>query len=809
MSDDHWSLVYHEFRADVQRLREALCTLGNGYFATRGAAPEATADANNYPGTYLAGGYDRAETDIAGRTVENEDLVNFPNWLTLQFRIEGGEWFDLRQVDIVSFRQELDLKAGVLIREVRFRDDPGRTTRLVDRRFVSLANEHRAGLQMELVAEDWDGRVELFSAIDGRVTNTGVERYRKLEGTHHEPVEMSQPADDTVFLKVRTLQSRLEVAMAARTRVYHRSERLSPERDFVCQDDGLVGQKVTLQLSEGRAVTVEKMVTVFSSRDDAISEAGLAAREELAAVGRFEKSQQRHSLAWELLWRRFDIGMEVDNHQSDRFHPSLVLRLHVFHLVQTASPNTKDLDVGVPARGWHGEAYRGHIFWDELFIFPLLNLRMPEITRSLLNYRYRRLDAARREAAEAGFQGAMFPWQSGSSGREESQVLHLNPASGRWLPDNTHLQYHVSADIAYNVWQYFQVTDDLEYLLFYGAEIILEVARFFASLTTYDDEIERFEIRGVMGPDEYHDSYPGADEPGLDNNVYTNVMAVWVIRKALEVLERLPELRYDELRDMLDLEQAEIDRWREITRRMRICFHDDGIISQFEGYGDLEEFDWQGYEDKYDNIQRLDRILEAEGDSPNNYKASKQADVLMLFYLFSHEELAELFDQLGYELGPEAKGKNIEYYLARTSHGSTLSRVVHSWVTADCDRRQSWDLFLDALRSDVSDIQGGTTPEGIHLGAMAGTVDLVQRSYAGIEIRGDDVLRFNPQLPTELTRLHLDIRWRSHSLAVTITKDRLRVSARTGQAKPIRIGFAGDVYRIEAGETREFALKRN
>ncbi|MFW6053792.1 MAG: glycosyl hydrolase family 65 protein, partial [Persicimonas sp.] len=329
---------------------------------------------------------------------------------------------------------------------------------------------------------------------------------------------------------------------------------------------------------------------------------------------------------------------------------------------------------------------------------------------------------------------------------------------------------------------------------------------FFASLATYNEQLDRFEIKGVVGPDEYHTSYPDSDEPGLDNNAYTNVMAVWVIQKALDVLERLPELRFDELHDLLDLSSDEIARWRDISQKMRICFHGDGIISQFEGYEHLEEFDWEGYRDKYNNIQRLDRILEAEDDTPNRFKASKQADVLMLFYLFSDEEIFELFDKLGYELDETIKGSNISYYLARTSHGSTLSRVVHSWITADCDRTQSWQLFLESLLSDVADIQGGTTAEGIHLGAMAGTVDLVQRSYAGIEIRGDDVLRFHPELPDELSRLHLDIRWRAHSLAVTITDEKLRLTTRKSSAPPIQIGVYGDVYEMRADETREFAL---
>ena len=175
------------------------------------------------------------------------------------------------------------------------------------------------------------------------------------------------------------------------------------------------------------------------------------------------------------------------------------------------SPHTIEFDIGVPARGWHGEAYRGHIFWDELFIFPFLTLRLPMLTRALLRYRYRRLPEARRAAQAAGYAGAMYPWQSGSNGREETQTLHLNPHSGRWIPDHTHRQRHINVAIAYNIWQYYQITDDHEFLYFYGAEMLLEIARFWASIATYNSSLDRYEITGVMGPDEYHTAYPGAD----------------------------------------------------------------------------------------------------------------------------------------------------------------------------------------------------------------------------------------------------------------------------------------------------------
>jgi alpha,alpha-trehalase len=428
------------------------------------------------------------------------------------------------------------------------------------------------------------------------------------------------------------------------------------------------------------------------------------------------------------------------------------------------------------------------------------------LTRSLLEYRHRRLPEASRAAAEAGYQGAMYPWQSGSDGREESPTVHLNPKSGRWIPDHSHLQRHINIAIAYNLWQYWQVTRDVEFLRHHGAEMLVEIARFWASIATYDRARDRYEIRGVMGPDEYHDAYPGAPEPGLNNNAYTNLMTAWVLHRALDVLELLPEYHRQELWEESHLTREEIDGWEDVSRKVFVPFH-DGIISQFEGYEELEEFDWEGYRNKYGDIQRLDRILEAEGDSTNRYKVSKQADVLMLFYVLSADELRQVFDRLGYPFDPPTDiPRNIEYYLERTSHGSTLSRVVHSWLLARTDRRRSWDLFLEAMESDIADIQGGTTPEGIHLGAMAGTVDLLQRGYGGLEARGD-VLWLDPVLPEELSELELELRYRGHRLQVIATRDRLVVHSRPGISQPIRLGMHGEVVELAQGDTKNVNLQ--
>ena len=511
----------------------------------------------------------------------------------------------------------------------------------------------------------------------------------------------------------------------------------------------------------------------------------------------FDELLKRHERAWARLWGRAQV--EIGHTDTLR-----VIRLHIFHLLQTTSENCVDLDVGVPARGLHGEAYRGHILWDELFVFPILNLRFPVITRALLGYRYRRLPEARWAAREHGYAGAMFPWQSGSDGREESQHLHMNPFSGRWLRDTSRLQRHIGIAVAYNVWQYYQVTVDEEFLSHYGAEMILDIARFWSSLAVYDHGRDRYVIRGVMGPDEFHTGYPGAPEEGVDNNAYTNVMAAWVLLRALEVLDLLTESRRNEITGSLGLSQEEIRRWEEISRKLYVPFHEDGIINQFEGYEELAEFDWDGYREKYGDIRRLDRLLEAEHDSPNRYKVSKQADVLMLFYLLSADELGELLAHLGYPWDPDVIPQTIEYYLARTADGSTLSAVVHAWVLARAHRHRALDYFIEALSSDIADVQGGTTAEGIHLAAMAGSVDVLQ-CFAGVELRGD-TLWLNPYWPAELGVLEFTMHYRGHTLTLHIAGKTARVSAGAGVQSPIRICCRDECAELRPGEVAEMPL---
>jgi len=779
-------------------LYEALGTVGNGYVATRGAAPETTADGVHYPGTYFAGVFNRLTTEVEGHRVENESIVNAPNWLALTFRADGGAWFGDEGTSVLEHHLAFDLRRCLLTRRARLRDPEGHVVRLVQRRFVSMRDRHLAGLQTTIVAENWSGRLEVRSALDGTVRNTGVARYRDLDDLHLSHVEAGAHDDEVVYLTVETNQSHIRIAEAARTRLFRDDEQVVAPGEVVTADR-YVAQQFRIDVVSGDEVVVEKIVALFTSRDEGISEPGLEARDWAANFGEsFDTLFVRHAIEWHHLWNRMQIEIGTDGDVASLVH---LLELHV---LQTVSDNSVGSDVGVPARGLHGEAYRGHVFWDEVFVFPFLSLRFPQLTRALLLYRYRRLDQARRNAAEAGYAGAMFPWQSASNGRDETQTLHLNPKSGRWLPDASHLQRHVNAAVSLNIWQYFQASADLEFLRDFGAEMILEIARFWASIATYNHGLDRYEINGVMGPDEYHEGYPDRDEPGLDNNAYTNIMAVWCLCRAFDVLEVLPPVSAQELKELLGITEAELDHWNDISHKMRVCFH-DGVISQFEGFEHLEELDWEHYRQVYGDIHRLDRILEGEGDTTNRYKLSKQPDVMMLFYLLSAEELTDVLVRLGYRYDGGLIGRSIEYYAPRTAHGSTLSRVVQAWILARQDRGQSWKIFLDALHSDMDDVQGGTTAEGIHLGAMGGVIDLLQRCYSGIETR-EDVLRIDPVIPPELGRLAFDIRYRGHLVMLDLTPELARVRVDPDEGAPISVQYRRLVHEVQPGGTLEIPL---
>jgi len=802
-----WKLTYNKFNSEEESLREALCTLGNGYFGTRGAVSETMATKVHYPGTYIAGVYNSIPTEVAGRTILNEDFVNCPNWLMFNYRIEDGPWFNRLKVKILTWKMELSLRKGMLSRRLRWQDEQGRITLVENHRLVSMAHPHCGALRCSITPENYDGKITIRSGLDGLIINAGVDRYKQLNSKHLEPYAHGSFGDDGIFLQMQTIQSKIQITEAMRTRVSRGSELIHPEMHVISHGRQRIIHEFTLDVKKGERHSVEKLVSIYTSRDHGVADDCAMAQETVGQVESFEILYRAHKAKWKALWKRFDIQVEGDDFVQ------LVLRLHAFHLLQSASTYNEDLDAGLPARGLHGEAYRGHIFWDEMYVFPFYNLHAPEITRALLMYRYRRLQAAKEHAQNNGYKGAMYPWQSASTGEETTQIIHLNPLSGTWGPDYSSLQRHVSIAVAYNTWTYYYSSGDRDFLDRYGAEMMVEIAHFWASMVTLNKKTKRYEIEGVMGPDEFHEKYPGAEQGGLKNNAYTNVMVVWVIKKVLHILEEMliEEDRYALLLKV-GVTAEDLVLWKAIVCKMAVPMDEDGLIHQFEGYMDLEELDWEDYRRRYDNIHRVDRILKAEGLSPDSYKVAKQADVLMLFYVLSEKELKEIFERLGYGFNKEIMRRNFEYYFPRTSHGSTLSLVVHAYV-ADLvgHQEKAAGYLVEALKSDIYDTQGGTTQEGIHAGVMGGTLDLFLRSFGGLVI-SEDRICLNPRLPEQWSRIQFNVRYKNIWFNVDISQNKIIVCAELLQESPLQVSIRipieinNQIHHVSSGESYTVVL---
>jgi trehalose/maltose hydrolase-like predicted phosphorylase len=805
MNQQHpWKLIYKQFEPEEEGLREALCALGNGYLGTRGAAPEAAPTEMHYPGTYIAGIYNRLGTNVAGRTIYNEDLVNCPNWTYITFKIRDGAWFSPSATRILSFHQELDMRHGTFVRKILCQTPHGRRTWVHETRIVHMANPHLAAIRYEIIPDNYSDYISVRSMLDGAVLNMNVERYRQLNFHHWKAHVLGKFSRNGVYLGVRTSQSKIEVHEAAKLRIFSKNKEIKPNIEIIRHGKKVVGQQFRTFLKKKQSCQIEKTVSIFTSKDKDIRYPKSEAIKLTTKVPRFKILLETHKQAWADLWDKFDIEIDGDVFSQQ------VLRLHIFHLLQTASKHNENIDAGLPARGLHGEAYRGHIFWDEVFVLPFYSQHAPVISKALLLYRYRRLSKAREYARDNGYNGSMFPWQSGSSGKEETQVVHLNPRSGKWGPDYSRNQRHVSFAIVYNIWNYWQNTNDFDFMEKYGAEMVLSIARFASSLTEYDKKDKRYHIKGVMGPDEFHEKFPGISQPGLIDNAYTNIMVVWTLLKAKKTLSFLSAKKRKKLTKKLKITEDELERWDNITKKMKVIIDNNGIISQFKGYFKLKELDWNKYRKKYKNIHRMDRILKAEGKSPDAYKVAKQADVLMLFYLLNIDEVQAILKRLGYSFHKRLIKKNYDYYEKRTSHGSTLSKVVHCYISQLIGKPKIfWDWFCEVLKSDIYDTQGGTTPEGIHCGVMGGSIDIVTRSFAGIQIK-EDAIYINPKLPSRWKRIRLKIKHRRSLLSFDINKTKIIVKVRKTKQKQDKIALVVNAkrYFVFPGKSLNVVLKK-
>ncbi|HKK63561.1 MAG TPA: beta-phosphoglucomutase family hydrolase [Bacteroidales bacterium] len=797
IEDDSWKLNYYDYDHDKERSREALLAVGNGYFGTRGALEESTANKVNYPGTYVSGLFNRRTSKVGDRDIENEDFVNITNWLPVTFRIDDGEWFEFKpdaNFKIEKIHRQLNMRNGTLLKYMVVVDNEGRRTRVKSLRFAGMHDPHRAAMNYSIQPLNYSGHIEIQSLLSADHINAGVERYSDLDQQHLEPVSENSK-DNILQLLVKTNQSDIKIGAAAR----HRINRIHINSE-IKTGKAKISELFKVEARINEEISLEKMVSLYTTikndSEDPIKDAVTAINDMEGFYDELKKSEQ----GWDTIWGRMNVKVIGDRNVQRLLH------LHQYHMMVTASPYHAGLDAGIPPRGLHGEAYRGHIFWDELYMLPFYNLYFPAVAKSTLVYRYQRLDEARKYAKEYGFEGAMFPWQSGSDGREETQVVHLNPLSGEWGDDYSSLQRHISLAIANNIWNYYFHNTDRDFMEVYGNEMFFDICKFWISKTSKGDD-GKYHIDKVMGPDEFHEKLPGAQEGGLTDNAYTNIMVSWMLDKAEFLKEDFKDDGISDVLEKLEITEEVFDYWKDVEHNLALNINEDGIIEHFKGYFDLEELDWDAYREKYDDIHRLDRILKAEDKSPDAYKLSKQADLLMTFYNLGEEETTKIIEGMGYELPEDYFRKNFDYYIKRTSHGSTLSRLVHARLAFKLGlNEEAMTLYTESLESDLNDIQGGTTGEGIHCGVMAGTIYDTLVAFAGLDLsHAEPVIKSN--LPSHWVALEFKFGFRGDQYHFIIAQEEVIINISDSEKNKIKLHICDNEVELETGKVFKVICK--
>lgn len=769
---------------------EAVFCQGNGYLGVRHALEEDyTSETRNM---FVTGTFNKFH--------ENEvtELPNFPD-VTRMVLYVNDRPFSLTTGRILAYDRTMNLKTGEVVREVTWADGMGNELSFKFSRFVSMADEHILGARVEIEPKNCAVEIKLVSGIDGTVTNSGAQHF----------CEGDKRLYDNRYLEMvsETIQSGVTGGIYTTHRFYMDGQKLEPQiLPVISRREIKISTKFSVE--KGQHLVIEKLSAVYTSRDKAYMEGGAvdgsmpagALTEREAVISDVKKSglarvkslwqEGYESLlkasagAWAAIWAREDV--EID---SARAMDQLAIRFAIYHL--NIMVKRDDNRVGIGAKAMTGEGYKGHSFWDtEVFILPYYLLTDPATAKTLLEFRYRGLYGARAKAREYGYEGAMYPWEAAwiTDGEVTPIWGPADVVTGKPIQYLTGMiEQHISADIAFAVWQYYMATGDEAFMEQCGYEMILDTARFWASRLEWKAEKGRYEITDVIGPDEYKEH--------VDNNAYTNYLAHYNMELARKLIGRLKEQKpdvYSRLEPVLCLKELE----KNIADRLPKLYlpapeGEEGIIPQFEGYFDLKYLDLTKYKE---SSQVLTIYNDFNPEQINSYQVSKQGDLVVLFYL-----LEDLFSE-------EIKQNNYKYYEERTLHDSSLSKCTHGVVANDLGlSEEAYGFYTGACLVDLGQ-EMSSSDAGIHSAAMGGIWQVAVLGFGGIRI-ADGKLRIHPALPEAWKRLKFRVVWQGSPLWVTVTGDEVEI---VNEGAAVEVELLGERTvvegRVKRGRTRTAQL---
>jgi trehalose/maltose hydrolase-like predicted phosphorylase len=755
-ADPLWRIKEEGFNLAREHEIESLFAVSNGYVGSRASLAEGSPLSN--PATFIAGVFDTSAS-AQGDTIP--ELAAAPDWMQLSLQAIGSE-VRLDQGDYLWHHRMIDMRQGIFWREFQYRTGGGGIIGGQACRFASLADRHVLFQRVRLTPEDHFPNMHLRA-----VTEPVIERPGRVRLTRESCQAKEMKTDLGYLIELCTRTTGIKVAIAAAGKLQIDGGRVITPRIESSPDRYI--ESWELDMEAGKTYRFDRLVVIYTSRDvDRPATMAMAHLKRLSNSNP-EEIIDAHTAAWEERWRNSDVQIDGDEALQK------ALRFACYHLIGAANPEDERTSIG--ARALTGEAYKGHVFWDtEIFMLPFYIFTDPPSARALLMYRYHTLPAAREKARRLGYRGALYAWESTDTGEEATPGYSMTP-DGEIKPIlNGVLEHHISADVAYGVWQYWQATSDETFLLQAGAEILFETARFWASCGSMEAD-GRYHIREVIGPDEYHE--------GVDDNAFTNGMAQWNLECAAEAAHFIGAIwpdRWSELARRLSVTEEEPETWRDLARRMYTGFDSrTGLFEQFQGFFGLEDVDFAQYAP---HTLPMDVLLGRERTQLS--KIVKQADVAMLIYL--------LWDRFP----SEVRTTNFRYYEPLTTHGSSLSPSIHAAIAARLgDIETALHYFRQASEIDLANNMGNAAG-GVHAAALGGLWQAVIFGFAGLSLRSDG-LSFTPHCPPEWQAFRFTLTWQGIRVRVEIRPEAVETTAEGERSLTIQIGGAPPAW-LEPGQ---------
>lgn len=749
---DEWKIKENEFNIETNYRDETIFSLGNGYFGMRGTFEEGYSGPKNtsFNATYINGFYETYDIVYPeggyGFPKQGEAMISVADSKIIKLSV-CDEDFDLIKGNIISYARILDMKKGYLERKIIWESPHKRLVELDIKRLISLKRQHLGVIIFSVKPLNFSGKITFISEINGNIQlNEKSGDVRVGNNVNGKIIETLNKEIDNLkgWICQSTKKSKLKYVCAYNHDI--KSSEIKRVTSF--EKDDMIGVKIDIDAQKDKSYVLTKYISYYTSRDT---------KQDKLVINAVNEVENGKSDGAELIFneqREFlkDFWDDADIEISGNLELQQGIRYNEFQLLQSVGRSNM---TNISAKGLTGEGYEGHYFWDsDVYIMPFFLYTMPQIAKYFVMYRYNLLDAARRRAKELGYNGALYPWRT-ISGRECSAFFPAGTA-----------QYHIDADVAFEIKKYVDATEDYDFLYDYGAEIIFETARLWISIGSYIIlKGNKFCINCVTGPDEY--------TAIVNNNAYTNYMAKMNLEYAFKIANEMKSkclTKYMKLKEKIKLDEDEIDAWDKASKNMYLPYSEYlDIIPQDDSFLYKERLNASDISEKERPILLYRHYLNIY-----RYQICKQPDVLLLMFLEN-----ELFSK-------DKIKRNFDYYEPITTHDSSLSPAIFSILANEIGYyEKAYDYFMMTARMDLDD-KNGNVKDGIHTACMAGTWSAVVNGFGGVGIRSDG-LHIMPSLPKEWNSLSFKIRYKGFQVKIKIDKENIALELINGDNLKVHV----------------------